>query len=162
MIETVTSELQLLIHEGGWVLIALILLAAGIAWSLLRIWGALVAPRRFMKTQSENADFEELNQSLFDPLDRRIKFAFVLISAAPLLGLLGTVTGMLLTFSGLSRAAANAPVDVISRGVSEALITTQTGLIIGVPTFIVCTMLKNQFEQLRLEFEQLASAARQR
>ncbi|MGY8644132.1 MAG: MotA/TolQ/ExbB proton channel family protein [Verrucomicrobiales bacterium] len=47
---------------------------------------------------------------------------------------------------------AASPIDVISGGISEALITTQTGLIIGVPTFMVCAFLKSRHEELVLNF----------
>ena len=47
--------------------------------------------------------------------------------------------------------------DVISGGIYEALITTMTGLVIGVPTFIVCTWLKMRFDELVLRFRQLES-----
>jgi biopolymer transport protein ExbB/TolQ len=53
--------------------------------------------------------------------------------------------------------AASAPIDVISDGISEALITTQTGLIIGVPTFIVCAWLKSRYDELLLHFQKLES-----
>ena len=101
-----------------------------------------------------------IEQQLFAQLDRRIRFAFVLIGAAPLVGLLGTVSGMLATFRGLSSASVRAPMDVISGGISEALITTQTGLVIAVPTFIVATLLKGRFDHLRSSFDQLHVALR--
>ncbi len=80
-----------------------------------------------------------------------------MIGAAPLVGLLGTVSGMFTTFHGMSTASASAPVDVISAGISQALITTQTGLVIGVPTYIVCAWLKSRYENLVLRFRQLES-----
>lgn len=129
------AEFQQLSREGGWVFWALIGLAFSIAASL--VWVSL----------SVSGTSDEMDRG---QIKRRIDFCFVLIGAAPLIGLLGTVAGMLKTFSGLARAgAAAAPVDAISNGISEALITTQTGLVIAVPTLIVCTMLNLRFRNLQ-------------
>jgi biopolymer transport protein ExbB len=80
-----------------------------------------------------------------------------MIGAAPLLGLLGTVSGMFKTFGGMATSSVNAPIDVISAGISEALITTETGLVIGVPTLIVCTLLKSRYDDLVLRYRRLES-----
>jgi len=96
-----------------------------------------------------------LEQSLFAKARRRIPFAFVLIGTAPLVGLLGTVSGMMNTFQGMASQNANAPIETISRGISEALITTQTGLIIGIPAFIACTILKGRLDQCVLAYRRI-------
>lgn len=78
--------------------------------------------------------FEETRASHASYLARRIRFLLALTSAAPLLGLLGTVNGMLLTFDGLSLQLGR-KMDLVAGGISEALVTTQTGLIIAIPSF---------------------------
>jgi biopolymer transport protein ExbB/TolQ len=60
----------------------------------------------------------------------------VLVSAAPLMGLLGTVLGMLTTFEGIA-AGGGRMVDGIARGISEALITTEMGLLIALPGLVL-------------------------
>ena len=163
-------------EQGGWVFWALIVLAFGIAFALTSIVHFLRLPnaphmsgaqwlRLLGQGGEDGREVESLlavanempliEQQLFAQLERRIRFAFVLIGAAPLVGLLGTVGGMLTTFRGLSSASATVPMDVISGGVSEALITTQTGLVIAVPTLIVATVLKGHFQRLRFGFEKL-------
>lgn len=129
------AEFHKLSREGGWIFWGLIVLAFSIASSLLSIAFSLSG--------------EDL-ASNHERIKRRIDFCFVLIGSAPLIGLLGTVEGMLRTFSGLARSGSgSAPVDAISGGISEALITTQTGLIIAVPTLIICTMLNLRHRNLR-------------
>ncbi len=140
MVTRFTGELQALFDEGGWVLWGLVALAFGIAFALLSIWRSL---------QEISGKHQVLAEHDFAKPRRRIPFAFVLIGAAPLIGLLGTVSGMLTTFSGLSGATQSTPLDVISRGISEALITTQAGLIIAVPSLMVCTLLKSRFDTLQ-------------
>jgi len=80
--------------------------------------------------------FEELRAVELPPLARDLKFLKVAMSAAPLWGLLGTVTGMLSTFDGLARGGGgDKTMDMVARGISEALITTQTGLMIALPGY---------------------------
>lgn len=180
------SEISVLMSQGGWVFFALVALAFGIAFALLSLWSAtrlpdapILAPDEWRKMlrASDPAEFvpDELNRHLsrsgdkatflaaiarrlFAKSERRFPFAFLLISAAPLIGLLGTVSGMFKTFRGMSAEATAAPIDVISAGISEALITTQTGLIIGVPTFIICAWLKSRHDELVLRFRRFESA----
>lgn len=64
--------------------------------------------------------------------DQRLRILKVLTSVAPLLGLLGTIAGMLKTFRGLSSRGISLTEDLVAVGISEALVTTQLGLSIGV------------------------------
>ncbi len=65
-------------------------------------------------------------------LSRRLVVLKALVAAAPLLGLLGTVRGMIVTFLALG-GRGTASMDVLSTGISEALITTQVGLVVALP-----------------------------
>ena len=85
-------------------------------------------------------------------VERRLPFLAILISSAPLLGLLGTVAGMLLTFSGMA-AGNQAPIDTISTGISKALITTQAGLVIAIPAAFLLALLKRQAETTHLAMQ---------
>ncbi len=172
-------EIGVLSGEGGWIFWCLVVLGFGIAFALLSIWQFLqVAEEKMVGLANGGAAalvgtggrvgsarlagrFRELDERLFAQLGRRIPFAFVLIGAAPLVGLLGTVSGMFKTFDGMSGAALVAPVNIISSGVSEALITTQTGLIISVPTFIVCRVLQLRFGNLWIGFLRLVASLMQ-
>jgi biopolymer transport protein ExbB/TolQ len=65
----------------------------------------------------------------------RLKRDFVVLAAltaaAPLLGLLGTVFGMVKTFRAVAELDASA--DLVAAGISQALVTTQVGLIVAIP-----------------------------
>lgn len=66
--------------------------------------------------------------------ERDMKVMKVAIGAAPLFGLLGTVTGMLTTFGALaSGSGGDQTMGMIAAGISEALITTETGLVVALP-----------------------------
>jgi len=88
--------------------------------------------------------FEEVKQSILHDIERRIIFLNTLVAAAPLMGLLGTVIGMLATFSGIARQGGGDTVDVVSQGISEALITTQTGLVIALPGIFLILIIRNR------------------
>lgn len=82
--------------------------------------------------------FAELVSEEMPPIDRDMKLIKVAMSAAPLWGLLGTVTGMLTTFSGLARGGGgDKTMDVVAKGISEALITTETGLMVAIPGYFL-------------------------
>ena len=64
------------------------------------------------------------------------------------MGLLGTVIGMLSTFSGISLGAGNETVSMVSSGISKALVTTQTGLFIALPGTFLIVYIKRKFSQI--------------
>lgn len=98
--------------------------------------------------------FEEVRFGQLPRLERRILFLGVLVSLAPLLGLLGTVSGMLTTFQGLGGAGGRV-IDGVASGVSQALITTQVGLTIAVPGYLMVYFLFNRRQQLAVRLAHL-------
>lgn len=99
--------------------------------------------------------FEMLHRRLIQPLDRQIRFSTTIVSAAPLLGLLGTVVGMLATFLGLSVSYGGNSLDLIAGGISEALITTQTGLMLAIPAMFFLSSARSQRRDLHYFLTQL-------
>lgn len=78
--------------------------------------------------------FEQLRLNEIEPFRRDLMVMKICVSTAPLVGLLGTVTGMLATFDALSGGnGGEQTMDMIAGGISEALITTETGLVIALP-----------------------------
>lgn len=153
--------------EGGLTLWALLLLAVmiyslvyGVWWRGRRIrhrveageWKKPLEGGRGSDREIERrfATFE-LDEMAW--VERRLPFLGVLIAAAPLLGLLGTVAGMLVTFGGMASGGGAEPIDVISGGISKALVTTQAGLVIAVPAAFLFALLKRQSESTHLELQ---------
>ena len=97
--------------------------------------GRLMGEATQARTLEESATFfAGLHHSELAPIARDLKVMKVCIAAAPLLGLLGTVTGMLATFGALAvGSGGDKTMAAVSRGISEALITTETGLVIALP-----------------------------
>ena len=92
--------------------------------------------------------FVEVTNEYLPVVNRRIKFLGVIITIGPLMGLLGTVTGMLSTFEGLMNAQGDKFQNVV-QGISEALITTQTGLIISIPAMVILSLIVQRRNRLR-------------
>lgn len=87
--------------------------------------------------------FEQIRQSESSYLNRRLRFLLVLASSAPLIGLLGTVAGMLRTFAGLSMEEGY-KMDLVASGISQALVTTQAGLLIAIPALAFLHLLNRR------------------
>jgi len=78
-----------------------------------------------------------------------------IVVLAPLVGLLGTVMGMIETFDALQSSSMFAQGASISGGISKALFTTELGLVVAVPGLIVGRVLDRKAERFELEFEQI-------
>lgn len=95
--------------------------------------------------------FEELRTTEIVPFERDLRVMMICVSAAPLLGLLGTVTGMLSTFGALaSGSGGEKTMGLVAEGISEALITTETGLIIALPGLFFQYLLSRKLERYRI------------
>lgn len=135
---------------------------------LASTWWGIWSVKKEIRTLEAHLDEIESEALLRDEIDlfelnklawvqRRLPVLSVLIALAPLSGLLGTVSGMLSTFTGMSSRDTIKPIDSISSGISEALITTQVGLLIAIPAALLFTLLKSQFEHTRGVLDQSAA-----
>lgn len=104
---------------------------------------------------------ELLDELLFETLlevkprlERGISVIAVTASVAPLLGLLGTVTGMINTFKAITVFGTGDP-KTLSGGISEALITTEYGLIVAIPTLLISAYLSRKVNGLIGDMEKL-------
>jgi biopolymer transport protein ExbB len=88
--------------------------------------------------------FKEVRQSMLHTIERRMIFLNTLVATAPLMGLLGTVIGMLGTFTALSNSGGAETTAMVSAGISEALITTQTGLFIALPGIFLILVIRRR------------------
>ncbi len=83
------------------------------------------------------------------------KYANVLIVAAPLLGLLGTVIGMLNTFKGIGAESGLDTTQAVADGVKVALITTQTGLMIAIIGLFFTQLISRAYRKKELQLVDL-------
>ena len=101
--------------------------------------------------------FDEVRSALLALIDRRLRFIGTLVGAAPLLGLLGTVFGMLQTFFGISTGGGVETAGVVASGISEALVTTQAGLTVALPGLFLAMMIQRQRHALEAQLARLES-----
>jgi biopolymer transport protein ExbB len=88
-------------------------------------------------------------------IDKFGGFVMVLASVAPLLGLLGTVTGMIATFDMITEYGTGDP-KMLSGGISEALITTMFGLIVAIPLLLIGNLISGWAQNIKDSMEQSA------
>jgi biopolymer transport protein ExbB len=83
------------------------------------------------------------------------RLIITIVAAAPLLGLLGTVIGMIETFDSLGDMSLFSQSGGIAGGISQALITTQMGLAVAIPGLIVNGVLSRRQKNIQIELAQL-------
>jgi biopolymer transport protein ExbB len=112
-----------------------------------RLIDAVAGGRSIAETRNA---FAELRAIELTPFERDLRVMKVCVSAAPLLGLLGTVTGMLATFGALaSGSGGEKTMAMVASGISEALITTETGLVIALPGLFFQYQLSRRHQRYR-------------
>lgn len=104
--------------------------------------------RRSGRSEVDRFILDETVMLLVSSLDRYLDIIGLLAAIAPLLGLLGTVIGMITTFDVISFfGTGNA--KAMAGGISEALITTQTGLLVAIPGLYMSNFLNHRAEILK-------------
>ena len=96
---------------------------------------------------------EEVGRREAASLERYINVIGTIAGVSPLLGLLGTVSGMIKSFNIISLQGVADPAS-LAGGISEALITTAAGLVVAIPTFVIYRYLTNKADSLILEMEE--------
>lgn len=104
-------------------------------------------PRSAVKEVIEEAGRREVAL-----LDKYTGILGTVANITPLLGLLGTVSGMIKAFNVISAAGVGDP-GVLAGGISEALITTASGLTVAIPTFVAYKYLLSKADSLVMEME---------
>lgn len=91
-------------------------------------------------------------------LKKRINYLSMFANVATLLGLLGTIIGLIAAFQGVSEVASSQKQEVLSAGISVAMFTTAFGLIVSIPCLMGFYLLNNRCEYLIDQFEEKALA----
>jgi biopolymer transport protein ExbB len=122
----------------------------------LRVIGRSIEAAESSKDVLEAA-LEEAILKEIPPMERFLATLNILAAIAPLLGLLGTVTGMISTFQVITLYGTGDP-RMMSGGISEALITTQLGLAVAIPIMVVHHFLQRRVETLLSDMEEKGTA----
>jgi biopolymer transport protein ExbB len=84
-------------------------------------------------------------------LEHRLSYMALIGSIAPMVGLLGTVDGMIISFSVIANSPTQPKPSELAAGIATALFTTLVGLVIAIPAIAVYNILKNRISRLVLE-----------
>jgi biopolymer transport protein ExbB len=111
-------------------------------------------------TKNPNADFSEIREiaqaegtRVASNLTNRVTYLADIGMLAPMLGLLGTVIGIIRSFGALGADLGTARYVLLSKGISEALVNTAAGLAIGIPAMIFYAMFRGRVQRLISDLE---------
>ena len=104
---------------------------------------------RYLEEIAKETTLEQITR-----LEKGMWLLNIVATVSPQLGLLGTVTGMIMAFKGLS-GAGGADSTIIAAGISEALYTTAFGLIVGIPALIAYNFFDRRIDSVLIEVERM-------
>jgi biopolymer transport protein ExbB len=94
---------------------------------------------------------QEVGEEETMTMEHKISYLALIGSVAPMLGLLGTVQGMIESFSVIAGSETSPKPKDLAAGISTAMVTTLAGLIVSIPAMIAYSLLKNRMARLVLE-----------
>lgn len=157
-----------LLERGGPVMIAILALSVVLYARCFRLLVELWHMRHALADEAARGSIDigelRLRRGEVESLFRRERVVLgSMIAAAPLLGLLGTVSGMVTTFASLVDRGNERSMEGLARGISEVLTATQSGLLVAIPALLVVCLAhhgvrRNVRELNRIENRLRASA----
>jgi biopolymer transport protein ExbB len=148
-----------LVHRGGPVMFAILALSVVLYSRCVKL---LLAIRRSSRQQdlrgsAQERQLPELRRAREEAHEsfRQQRLALgAMIAAAPLLGLLGTVSGMVTTFESISGRSAEKTMEGLARGISEVLVATESGLVVAIPALHLASRSLRKYMQKLNRIEQ--------
>jgi biopolymer transport protein ExbB len=107
------------------------------------------------REKTENLFIENL-EAEENGVGQWVTYLNVIASVAPMIGLLGTVSGMISAFQTIGRGGMGRP-ELLAGDIGEALITTATGLVIGIPAMIAYFIMRNRLNSAMIATAQAGS-----
>lgn len=113
--------------------------------------------------EKKDREREEIKEALEDAgsleipsLEKHLKILGTIVTVAPLIGLLGTVMGMIKAFNVIALQGVGEP-GALAGGIAEALITTAVGLTIAIPSLVFYNYFLHRTDKIVREFEKISS-----
>lgn len=171
------SRALMFLENGGpsiWAITALsVVLLTVILWKLWRftmsgIWKSTNRNRQYfekdiliaIETLSDTDAREEtarIAKSRLADASSGFRLIELIATIAPLLGLLGTVLGMISAFQALQESGSRADPSILAGGIWEALLTTAAGMAVAIPASASLTWFESVVDRLRLDYEDIAA-----
>ena len=124
----------------GWPVLSVLMTFSVVSLAIfLQCWALLGRGRKLVSSVGQ-ADRARLAEAL-EVIEKRLALLGTIANAAPFVGLLGTVIGIIRAFHSISLSAGGGGISLVAGGISEALISTAAGLAVAIPA----SMLYNYF-----------------
>jgi biopolymer transport protein ExbB len=107
--------------------------------------------RRSLPSQRLEKIMEQAGNNQVQKLEKRLGALASVIGIEPLLGFLGTITGLIRAFMSWEQAGANITVNVLALGIYEAMITTAAGLIVAIPFYLCYNYFISRIKYISLD-----------
>jgi len=158
------NQLGNLVERGGPVMYVIILLAVLLYSQCAKLVISLYLARRSIGrldsfTLAHVPLLEARQEELAVDFRNRRVMITSMISAAPLLGLLGTVSGMARTFEALSSSMGQRSMSDLAGGISEVLVATESGLAVAIPALVVVYLAHREIDKQQLSLNRLKERA---
>jgi biopolymer transport protein ExbB len=145
------NALRELIARGGPVMIALMIISVLLYERCFNLLLFLYRARRQVVREFSNGGdvirVRALQQDLQDAFRQQRLAIDAMITSAPLLGLLGTVMGMIAAFNNLSSHGGQRSMEGLARGISEVLVATESGLAVAIPAVLLVYYAHRQLQK---------------
>lgn len=154
-----------LLEKGGPVMIAIITLSVVLYsrcfYLLLELWRTHRALVTDGAEELRDLDALQFRREDVQSLFRRERLVLgSMIAAAPLLGLLGTVNGMVKTFASLIDRGGSRSMEGLARGISEVLVATESGLLVAIPALLIVTLAHHAMRRSLRELNRIEARLR--
>ena len=159
----ISNEFQTLMNEGGVVLYGIIAVGFWVYTMIFSTWCGLYKVENELNNEFSSSglskrsivrEFAVFELDRLAWVERRVPVIGVMIGVCTLGGLLGTVSGMLATFSSMATMSSVPPMEKIAVGLSEALVTTQAGLLIAIPASFMYAVLLRRVRLAKAKVEE--------
>ena len=167
------------LENGGpsiWAIAALsVILLTVILWKLWHftmsgIWKSTNRNRQSFESEVSNAienlsganareEVARIAKNRLAEASSGFRLVELIATIAPLLGLLGTVLGMIAAFQALQESGSRADPSILAGGIWEALLTTAAGMAVAIPASASLTWFESVVDRLRLDYEDIATRA---
>jgi biopolymer transport protein ExbB len=141
------SPLLQIIRMGGPVIVAIMVLSVVLYSQCFKLLFSLRKMGGRLDTNISASEARRVQQEISDLYSQQRVSLGAMITAAPLLGLLGTVSGMVRTFESLSGTAANKSMGGLASGVSEVLVATESGLLVALPALVLVALAHREMKR---------------
>ncbi len=112
---------------------------------------------RHKNTDEKDKLISHAGSKIIRQLDKHLRGLAVIVNAATLLGLLGTVTGMIKAFMKIQELGGRVDASVLAGGIWEALITTAAGLFVAIPTLVAYHYFEGRVDDINNQMKDAAA-----